>query len=226
MKDTMTATELIKLPVDLCTSRVITTIMIELDTRYTNDERQLLRLLIPQLVDMRVSSARDRMQVLAWINASIRVIAPMGLDAVKWHDLAAQLRVLAPIVDTTSVQAAEKALALVKDKAQAYAALRASGNACTIYSAHYAALCALWVTYGAYRAAGLATEDDDVHNDAAAGAATIACYRAADAAYADDTTDADNPATDAAGRRSTVRRPTVLATIAALEGVIAIGKSW
>jgi hypothetical protein len=173
-----------------------------LNARYDNDERRLLEPLILQLIGTQTCVMNERVQALTMLDETIRVIAPMGLVAVKWPDLAAQLQTIAPIVDTASARAAQKITSAVKAKTRIYYSTAAGA---------YAATSAYFVARTADYAADLVADgvNDDDHNCSAAASAAMICYASA----------------DAAGPTTAARSPILLATITALERVIAAGKS-
>jgi hypothetical protein len=65
-----------------CASRVLTSIAIRLNDRFSDEERQLLAPLIPRLVGTRSTLDVDRKRSFAMVDASIRELVPLGLDAV------------------------------------------------------------------------------------------------------------------------------------------------
>jgi hypothetical protein len=172
-----------------------------LNARYDNDERRLLKPLILSLMSTQTCNMNERVQVLTMLDEIIRVIAPMGLDAVKWPDLAAQLRTISPIVNTTSARAAQKITSAVKAKTRIY-----NSTAAGTYVTTSAYLAARAADYAADRVADGVNDD---HDCSAAAAAAITCYASA----------------DAAGPTTAARSPILLATITALERVIAAGKN-
>jgi len=191
-----------------CASPVLGAIMRGLNDRFTDDERQLLAPLIPRLVGTRAPELESK-RAYAMVDAAIRELAPMGLDAVKWTDLADRMRAIAPIVDLASANAAlaicreirSEAWDTRKKSAAAYAAADAAAYAADAADAYAAAY--------AYADA-----------DAAADAADAAAYAAdAAAAYA---ADAYKSPEERARVRSLTRRPIVEATVRAYERVIAI----
>jgi hypothetical protein len=80
----------------------------------------------------------ERKRAYAMADAGIREIAPMGLDAVKWTDLADRLRAIAPVVDMASAQAALAICREVRTEAQK----RPHAAAYAAYAAAYAAYAA------------------------------------------------------------------------------------
>ena len=89
-----------------CSSPILAAIGRGLNDRFDDDERQLLAPLIHRLVGSRANPEIERKRAYAMADTAIREIAPMGLDAVKWTDLADRMRAIAPIVDMSSAQAA------------------------------------------------------------------------------------------------------------------------
>jgi hypothetical protein len=214
-----------------CTSPVLTAIAIRLNDGWDDEERQLLAPLIPLLVGTRTTHEHDRLRAYAMVDASIRELTPMVLDAAGWHDLANRMRELAPVVDVVSARAVEVAYEeiwedgrqraaagrVAADTAYAAALLASSapgqlvvepfvGSGTTAHAAAaaYAANAAAGAAYAAAHAAAAA------HSVAACAALAIAHAAAAHAAAA------HAAAVDA-------RRPIIEATVRAFERVIAVG---
>jgi hypothetical protein len=205
-----------------CASPVLGAIMRGLNDRFTDDERQLLAPLIPRLVGTRASADIERKRAYVMVDAAIREFAPMGLDAVKWTDLADRMRAIAPIVDMASAQSAlticreiRSAASGRRGGADAYAAADAYAYAAAAAYAAYAAAYAYADAY-AYAAAAYAAY-------AAAYAYAYAYAYAAAAAAAAADADADKLSPEERARiRSLARRPIVEATVRAYGRAIAI----
>jgi len=182
-----------------------------LNDRFDDDERQLLVRLLPLLGGTRSTPEVERRRSFVLVDAAIREIAPMGLAAVKWIDLADRMRTIPLIADTASARAASAICADIRTEAKKR---RAAAYAYADYA------------YDAADAAADAADDDAAAADyaaaaayAAADAAAAADYAAAAAAYADAR--AASPE-ERVRIRAAARRPIVLASIAAFERAIGI----
>jgi hypothetical protein len=148
-----------------CASPVLTRFGIRLNDRFTADERQLLKPLIPKLIGTRTTVEHDRRRAYVLVDAAVREIVPMAMNARGWEDLAAQLRSIAPIVDRESAVSARKVSEVVRDEARKRSA-SADASAADAYAAYAA---------DAASAADAAYAADD------ASAAAYAAYAADDA---------------------------------------------
>jgi hypothetical protein len=174
-----------------CASPVLTRFGIRLNDRFRDDERQLLKPLIPRLIGTRTTAEHDQRRAFVLVDAAVREIVPLALE-IRWPDLAEKLRTIAPIVDRASADAARPVAREVRGEcyrrraAYAYAdAAAAAADAAYAYA--YAA-----ATDAATRAATDAATDDATH--AATHAATYAATHAAtSAAYAADAAAAARP---------------------------------
>ena len=184
-----------------CTSPVLTSIAFRLNDSWDDQERQLLAPLIPLLIGTRSTHDHDRLRAYAMVDAAIRELAPMVLDAAGWHDLANRMRELAPVVDVVSASAAEAACGEIWEDGRQ----RAAAGPAAAYAAADAADAAAYAAYASAYAA-------------AAAAASSACTAADAAAYA-----AVAAADSSARLQSAARRPIIEATVRAFERVIAVG---
>jgi hypothetical protein len=225
-----------------CASPKLAAIGRSLNDRYTDDERQLLAPLIPRLVGTRTTLEHDRKRSCLMIDASIRGIAPMGLDAVGWSDLGDKLRAIAPVVDTASARAAHVVTQAVRGEAKnRYAAASASVSYAASAAEHasYAAITASYASASVSYAfaSAFASEYASASVSYAASAAEHASYAAITASYAAEyasaayaaaasvsyAASAAEHAADGAAfarGRSLARRPIVEATVRAFESAI------
>jgi len=132
-----------------CACPVITRAVIQLNDRIGNEatRTELLRPLLPKIIGTR--AGRDVMIARGFVAAdmSVRVFAPLALEARGQLDLAKSLRELRPVVDRETALEAEKA---------AYAAATYADTADAAARAAYAAYAADTVgaaVYAAYAAA-------------------------------------------------------------------------
>ena len=137
-----------------CTCPVLAAIGRALNDRWRDDERQLLAPLIPCLVGTRSTVAVQKRRAYAMADAGIREVAPMGLAAVGWSDLAVQMRAIPAVADIASGQAALKICRVIRDEARKRAA-DADADAAAAYAYAYA------YAYAKTEEAGPTPEADD-----------------------------------------------------------------
>jgi hypothetical protein len=180
-----------------CASPALAGIGRALNDRLDDEERQLLEPLILRLVGTSSTRQHDLCRTYVYLDAVVREIVPMGLDAVTWRDLGDRLRGLAPIVDETSARAARGGSIEVRDEARRRRATAAT-TATTAAAAAAAATAATATT------------------TTTATAAAAAAYAAADAYAA-----AKKTSEERAQIRSLARRPIVEAMVRGFERAIA-----
>ncbi|MCA1833061.1 MAG: hypothetical protein ABR520_11365 [Mycobacteriales bacterium] len=176
-----------------CASPVLSAIGRRLNDRFDDEERQLLLPLRIALIGTRTTYQHDVRRAYVYLDAVIREIVPMGLDAVTWRDLGDLLRDLAPIVDESSAKAARAVSIEVRDEARrrraayvvaAYAAAAADADAyaaAVAAAADAAAVAAAADAYDAAYAAAVAYVAAVAAAAVAADAAVAAAVVAADA---------------------------------------------
>jgi len=136
--------------------------------------RQRLREFIPALVKSKATRAVEIRRGFVAADHAVRIIAPLGLEAVKRPDLAKRLRDCSPIVDKATAIAARDVSLAVRGDAAAAAAYAADAAAAAADAADAAAA-----------AAAAAADYADAAAAAAAAAADYAAAAYADAAAAD-----------------------------------------
>jgi hypothetical protein len=134
-----------------CADSVLTNFGMKLNDRFTDDERQLLRPLIPLLVGTAGSMELRRKRSFYLVDFVIRQITPLAMDATNQPELAAKLRGIGPITDTASARAAHAITSEVR-RASAYASAYAS-SAYAYASSAYASAAAASDAYSAYASA-------------------------------------------------------------------------
>ncbi len=120
-----------------CASPVLTRYCICLNDRWNDEDRQLLIGVLPKLVGTRGDYKLHARQAVVLVDASIREIVPLALEARGWNDLAARLRELSPVVDRDSARDARKVCLEVKG--EAYKRAAAAADAAAAAAAAYAA---------------------------------------------------------------------------------------
>lgn len=209
-----------------CACPVLAAVGSYLNVNWSAAEIQLLIPLIPHLVGSHstLQVARRRRYIL--IDAAIREIAPIGLEAVKWTDLADCLRGLAPIIDVDTSVAAHQISCKVRDEAlkrkaypgaDAYAGWQATAvyQAVADFSATFTSDNSLPASDNSRpaRSASAAARDAYVAIRHAAGIA--------DAASGIDGGDATAPQEERSQRLHETRRPVVEVTLHAYERALA-----
>ena len=182
-----------------------------LNDRWGDYERQRLAPLIPQLIGTRSTRAVQRCRAYAMADALVREIAPRGLDAINWSDLADRLRTAAQIINGNRGEQARVTALEVREEAHKRWRAAAPAYVAASYAAVTAAVTATTAAVTAATAPAVAI--------ATATAAAKYAYAAADvAAFAS----ADKSPADRARIRLQAQRPIIEATLHAYERMIAI----
>lgn len=162
--------------------------------QWADDERQLLVQFVHMLINTRSTVAVANRRAYALADAGVRELAPMGLDAVGWHDLASRLREIRPIVDGASGEIAMTIASAVREDAHQRAYIEGANSPDDV--AYVASQAATWTcvgtpadaaqaayagTYAAYAGSG---NQAAYAGTQSAGAASGAAYRAAGAVAA------------------------------------------
>jgi len=214
-----------------------------LNDRLREDERQLLKPLLPRLIGTRATPALARRRALLLVDRHVRSIVPAFLRELPHQpqpELAGRMEGLPPVVDTESarrardlacevrdaarshLKAAKKALPKNISAAAAAAADAAAAAAADAYAAADADADAAAAAYAAAAAAAAAAADADAAAAAAAAAYAAAAADAAAAAYAaaDAAAAAAAYADAAAAAWKALRRRTAERSIAAFAEAI------
>jgi hypothetical protein len=194
-----------------CASPILSAIGRGLNDRFRDEERQLLAPLIPRLVGTLAPWEIERKRAYAMVDAAIREITPMGLDA-TWTDLAGRMRAIAPIVDRAS---AELALAACRE-------IRAEARKRSVDAAYAAAAAAEASAYAASAASAASASAEAAEASTYASAYAASAASAASASSSAEAAEAVSPE-ERARARTAARRPIIEATIRAFERAIEIG---